>query len=178
MKRCKWIARLLVATLTVNTATGYIPPAQIVQAGQNMPETNGSVNSAARAASKTAHSLWRVTLEPSGGSVSPEEIPAQIGQPYGTLPTPIREGYNFLGWHTSESGGTRVDETTPAGSETILHARWEPLSVRVDLYPVGGNLDTNEIQVTFGQPYGELPTPTKAGFQFDAVIIGLNQKTF
>ena len=60
MKRCKWIARLLVATLTVNTATGYIPPAQIVQAGQNMPETNGSVNSAARAASKTAHSLWRV----------------------------------------------------------------------------------------------------------------------
>lgn len=95
MKRCKWIARLLVATLTVNTATGYIPPAQIVQAGQNMPETNGSVNSAARAASKTAHSLWRVTLEPSGGSVSPEEIPAQIGQPYGTLPTPIREGYNF-----------------------------------------------------------------------------------
>ena len=166
MKRCKWIARLLVATLTVNTATGYIPPAQIVQAGQNMPETNGSVNSAARAASKTAHSLWRVTLEPSGGSVSPEEIPAQIGQPYGTLPTPIREGYNFLGWHTSESGGTRVDETTPAGSETILHARWEPLSVRVDLYPVGGNLDTNEIQVTFGQPYGELPTPTKAGFQF------------
>ena len=44
---------------------------------------------------------------------------------YGTLPTPIRTGYNFLGWYTT--GGVKVDSTTimEIASNHTLYAQWE-----------------------------------------------------
>ncbi len=45
-----------------------------------------------------------------------------------TLPTPTREGYTFLGWYTSSTGGSKVGDAgniyTPSGNITI-YARWE-----------------------------------------------------
>ncbi len=95
------------------------------------------------------------------------EITVEDGEPYGTLPTPVRNGYDFLGWYTQEEGGLRVDETSAAGTAAVLYAHYEPLTVRLDLYAVGGGLDVTEIQVMFGKTYEKLPTPVKAGFLFD-----------
>ena len=33
-------------------------------------------------------------------------------------------------------------------------------------------------ELAAGEAYGELPAATRTGYRFDAVIIGLNQKTF
>ncbi len=159
MRKSKWIARVLAIALTINTTGGYVPPAQSVQAGE-IPELPGGGRNA-------ENDSGYIFLDPAGGAVSPQEIYAEAGEVYGTLPTPVRVGYDFTGWFTEENGGIRVDETSLAGDSAVLYAHWEPLSVRVDLYAGGGKLDKTEIQVTFGKTYEGLPTPQKAGYQFD-----------
>jgi len=51
------------------------------------------------------------------------------GSTYGTLPSPKMDGYEFLGWYTSSSGGTKVISSTKVnltGSQT-LYARFEEI---------------------------------------------------
>ena len=45
---------------------------------------------------------------------------------YGTLPTPIREGYTFMGWYTQPSGGSKVSSSTKMDSTsgTTIYAQW------------------------------------------------------
>lgn len=46
------------------------------------------------------------------------------GKEIGTLPTPLRDGYNFDGWYTGESGGHRITEDDAFGSDLTLYAHW------------------------------------------------------
>ena len=78
---------------------------------------------------KTLYAQWaeqsiEVTLEPNGGTVSPTSIIAVIGEKYGTLPTPVREGYTFDGWYTTISGTTKVTATSTVDSTSTLYAHW------------------------------------------------------
>ncbi len=70
-----------------------------------------------------------VTLDANGGRISPyhNQRILQNGQTYGTLPTPIREGYKFLGWYTEAEGGQRIKSTTKftADVDQTLYAHWE-----------------------------------------------------
>ena len=50
-----------------------------------------------------------VSLKPNGGSCSVAMKQYRYGDPYSDLPAATREGYTFLGWFTSEAGGTLVD---------------------------------------------------------------------
>lgn len=155
MRKSKWIARMLTIALTINTAGGYVPPTQSAQAAE----------SSVTAQEKTQKGN-KISLNPTGGGFASEpELFVEPGKSYGTLPTPVRVGYDFLGWFTEENGGVRVDETTVAAFPT-LYAHWRPLSIRVDLYANGGELNETEILVNFGEPYNTLPTPKKAGYQF------------
>ena len=43
--------------------------------------------------------LYTVTFDPNGGSVSPTSKKVDPGLRYGSLPTPTRAGYTFLGWN-------------------------------------------------------------------------------
>jgi len=68
-----------------------------------------------------------ITYSGNGGTVSPSSASLTPGQPFGTMPTPTRSGWTFVGWfNTSAStGGTQF---TPASnvpaSNTTLWARW------------------------------------------------------
>lgn len=46
---------------------------------------------------------------------------------YGTLPTPTRVGYTFLGWYTQASGGTKIQSSTVVSnaSTQTLYAQWK-----------------------------------------------------
>lgn len=67
-----------------------------------------------------------VTFNPNGGSVSPTTKTVTIGSTYGTLPTPTRTYYNFDGWYTSASGGSKVTASTTVTATTnhTLYAHW------------------------------------------------------
>lgn len=81
----------------------------------------------------TLYAVWSavtmtVTLNPSGGTVSPTSITATYGKPYGTLPTPTRTSGTFNGWYN----GTSLVTATTVCYETTNHtltAGWNALSI-------------------------------------------------
>lgn len=120
---------------------------------------------------------YLVTFDPNGGRVSPTSTAVTIGKKYGPLPTPNRYGYEFDGWYTKETGGTKVTETTTVGTNppTTLYAHWTAKKCLVALNANGGKIDTTSGQVntknytaTYGSKYNFLPTPIRTGgYNFD-----------
>ena len=79
-----------------------------------------------------------VILIADGGQCSVSSLEVYDGEPFGTLPTPVRRRYIFLGWFTERDGGTLVTESTVylAGSITALYAHWQPDTTPHDLQSV------------------------------------------
>ncbi|MCH5187186.1 MAG: S-layer homology domain-containing protein [Oscillospiraceae bacterium] len=67
-----------------------------------------------------------VTFDANGGSVKTNSKKVTKGELYGTLPTPVRDGYDFDGWHTSKSGGSWITSTTTVAQtqDHTLYAHW------------------------------------------------------
>ncbi|WP_165782876.1 InlB B-repeat-containing protein [Bifidobacterium margollesii] len=69
---------------------------------------------------------YTVTFNANGGSVSPLSKKVQYGSAYGTLPTPTRANYRFVGWYTLPVDGTNVTPDTRMTDlrDVILYAHW------------------------------------------------------
>lgn len=84
--------------------------------------------------SVTLYAAWQptiltITLNPNGGTVSPESLTIPYGSKYGYLPVPTSTpGNNFIGWFTSSSGGTEVTSNNTATQSRTLYAHWESQS--------------------------------------------------
>ena len=113
---------------------------------------------------------YTITFDANGGTVSPSTLKVIYGSTYGTLPTPTRKGFNFEGWYTTASGGTKIESTTKVNitSNRTLYAHWtnDSKEYTVTLKPNGGNVSPSTITVEYGSTYGELPTPTRRGYTF------------
>ena len=103
---------------------------------------NGSGTSYAPGGSYTANAAvtlyaqWTVntyvvTFDAQGGSVTPASKSVTYGQPYGSLPVPVRAGYRFDGWFTAATGGTQVTAETvvTVTSAQTLYAHWTVQSI-------------------------------------------------
>lgn len=109
-----------------------------------------------------------VTFNPNGGSVGLSEKIVYYGQTYGELPIPTKANYNFAGWYTAASGGTKVTAETKVTAlvNQTLYAHWTPKKFTVTFNANGGNVSTANKTVTFGTGYGTLPTPTRDYYTF------------
>lgn len=105
-----------------------------------------------------------------GGGTLREENPTVVtrGQEV-VLHSPVREGYLFLGWYDSPTGGTRY---TSVGGEharnVALYALWQESGARYSvLYDVGGGTPQgdNPVSVGAGEVH-ELFPATKTGYDF------------
>ncbi len=72
--------------------------------------------------------------------------------------TPSRPGYTFAGWSPEFS-----DTVT---GETVYTATWTANTYTITFDVSGGELDERTMEVTFGAPVGELPVPTRYGYDF------------
>ena len=94
----------------------------------------------ASASHKTFYAHWAkavvVSFDPNGGSCSVQRKKFGLGQTYGSLPTPTRDGYTWTGWYTPE--GTLVTATSlVTATRTNLLAHWlKTLTV----HPVGDSM--------------------------------------
>jgi uncharacterized repeat protein (TIGR02543 family) len=87
--------------------------------------------------------LYTITFDPNGGSVTPTTTQTGADGKLTTLPTPTRSSYSFNGWFTAASGGTQVTPATVFTANTTVYAHWkekttgvaEQLQVDVKLYP-------------------------------------------
>jgi uncharacterized repeat protein (TIGR02543 family) len=119
-----------------------------------------------------ARIITTVNFDYNGGTGSPASDTVTVGLPYGTLPVPATSpaGYTFVGWFTALMGGTQVLDTTTVTNEAVhtLYALYTPSTAAVGFDFAGGTGSSAPITLTFGQPFGTLPSPgTRAGFTFD-----------
>ena len=159
------------ASLPTPTRTGY------TFTGWYTSKTGGShVTVSTTITSSSSHTLYAhwsgarytVTLNPSGGTVSPSTITVSYGETYGTLPTPTRSGYGFSGWYTSAGGGTKIESGTTVSTKGAhtLYAQWSSSKYTVTFDPNGGSVSETSKRIYYNSVYGDLPTPTRSGFEF------------
>ena len=86
---------------------------------------------------------WTITWNPNGGSVTPTSS-TYDGATAVSLPTPTRTGYNFDGWYTAASGGTKINDigtTTKPTNNVTYYAHWTPKNYTITLDANGGASD-------------------------------------
>jgi len=115
----------------------------------------------------TAHN-FDVYFDANSGEVDTASKGVLVGMPYGTLPTPAKTGYTFLGWFTAAEGGDLItaESIVAIEADQTLYAHWQVNTYTVTFHANGGNVSPVTKTVTYGQTYGDLPTPTRTGFSF------------
>ncbi len=111
-----------------------------------------------------------VVFQPCGGACAEFRKEVRHGETYGALPAASRTGFTFLGWAMTREGGETIsaDDVVSAVADHVLYAQWseEQISVTFALEACGGTVSPESLTVTSGEPYGELPTPTREGYEF------------
>ncbi len=108
-----------------------------------------------------------VTFDAQGGEIETNSVRYATGRAFGTLPTPIRQGYTFSGWYSARSGGEMVSAgTVVKDGLRALFARWSALSCTVTFDANGGSGGTTRTQ-NCDETLGALPTATRLGCVFD-----------
>lgn len=112
-----------------------------------------------------------VTLDANKGSCPQKQLTVSAGGVYGSLPIAERSGFTFTGWYDSRNGGRRIDEASvvTASGDHTLYAHWSARAGYAVIFdPNGGRLASEEAQrlVYTGDAYGELPVPTRRGYDF------------
>jgi uncharacterized repeat protein (TIGR02543 family) len=103
--------------------------------------------------------IFTVTFDANGGSVSPDTITAISGSAIGDLPVPDdRYGYIFKGWFTAASEGEQVSETTSVVANITYYAQWETLTDDYYEYEVSGE---NATITGYNGPGGDISIPSK-----------------
>ena len=114
-----------------------------------------------------------VTFDPNGGTLAEADKTRSLttGKPYGTLPVPSYEGYDFAGWYTEQNGGTKIESDTTvtvAGTQT-LYAHWTEHEYTVTVVKIGmpewGSVTPMSIKAKAGETVTLTATPT-TGNQF------------
>lgn len=118
------------SNITINNTSSYIN--RYSNATFSSPDDLRNKTNVRNIGNITANALWTaktftVTFNANGGTVSPTSKTVTYASTYGTLPTPTRAGYKFLGWFTSSSGGSQITSSTTVTitAAQTLWAHWE-----------------------------------------------------
>ena len=108
-------------------------------------------------------SAWGTAYQIATGTSA--TLPYKVTSTY-TLPTPVKEGYVFVGWYDNAAGTGTALTSIPAGWKGTLYAIWreaDPADVTWVLN--GGNVGTNKLPEEITSTY-TIPTPTRTGYVF------------
>ena len=112
-----------------------------------------------------AGSLYPITLDPNGGTVSKTKITIYTGQKVENLVDPVREHYNFAGWFTAKDGGTEISNGSSfdsLGGAKTLYAHWT---------------EKDKVTVTLDANGGKNPTPSTFTVYVGETLTGLKDAT-
>ena len=109
---------------------------------------------------------FTVTFDGNGGSqIAPgtAKYETPVAEP---TEAPVREGYTFAGWYADAACTEAYDFYAPVTGDLTLYAKWDANTYTVTFDAREGTVSPKNQTVTFGQPYSDLPRPTRAGFDF------------
>lgn len=160
-------------TLATPTRTGYTFDGWYTAASGGTKITSSSTVSTASNHTLYAHwtaNTYTVTYNVNGGNaLSTTTKSVTYDGTYGTLATPTRTGYDFSGWYTAASGGSKIESTTKVSitANQTLYAQWTAKSFTVTFNKNGGNTPSVASKsVTYDSTYGTLATCTRTGYTF------------
>ena len=113
---------------------------------------------------------YTITWNANGGSVTPASSTYTYDGDPVALPTPTRTGYEFNGWFTASTGGTRISDvgkTNKPTSNTTYYAQWKAKTYIVTLDPQGGFSGSNSINATYDATLPAITPPTRDGYMFN-----------
>lgn len=137
-------------------------------------------------ATVTLYAVWTsgaytVFFDGNGGTPAVDFKPVCHNEPYGELPTATHPeepsggytiSYSLVGWYTERTAGSlrTADSIFTAGRDETLFAHWQAHQTAnqytVTFEAMGGVTPVASKTVTFGENYGELPVPTRTGYDF------------
>lgn len=151
------------------------PPETVSSSAPTEPETTpaegGQPEPSTEPTEPTQTVEVTVTFDANRGTCAQESAVVQVGSAYGTLPAAERSGFTFTGWYDSKNGGTRIDAATVVTlpEDHTLYAHWSARTGYAVIFdPNGGRLHSEETErlLYTGDAYGELPVPTRRGYEF------------
>lgn len=159
----KCIDNLPIPTKEGNTFIGW----------NTSPDGNGDYYTTATRVKQpyiTLYAMWKadsftVYLKLNGGTIDSQTKQVEYGSKIGTLPTPLRNGYEFSGWYYSDGSRFSSSDTMPAKTIT-LNAKWTGFEYMILFDPRGGHVSTDTKYVSCGKNVGYLYEPTRKGYKF------------
>jgi len=109
---------------------------------------------------------YTVTFNANGGTVTPASNTTGASKTLADLPTPTRDGYEFNGWFTAATGGTKVTTNTTFSANTTIYAQWTFITYTVN-FNLNGGSGTAPASITGVAPGNTLSTsqkPSVSGF--------------
>ena len=152
-------------TLPTPTRTGYTFDGWFTAASGGTQVTSGTfveITSAQTLYAQWTANTYTVKFNSQGGSTVADKT-VTYDSTYGTLTTPTRDGYKFLGWFTATSGGTQVTADTKVAITTTqtLYAHWQANTYTVVF---NGNGNTGGSTATQTLTYDKAQALTANGF--------------
>ena len=121
-------------TADLYTKTSWNAFVSALEAAERVYQDENAVSKQIRDAAKALKAAisgmvreYTVTLELNHDNKVLGQLNYAAGAPLGSLQTPVREGYTFLGWYTSPTGGQQATATVKVQSDMTLYARWEKI---------------------------------------------------
>ncbi len=138
--------------------TGYTFSGWDAALPETMPAQNLTLNGT------TTVNAYTITFDSNGGSAV-ASVTADFGTALTQPEDPTRMGYTFRGWYTDTALTKAFLFTTMPAEDVTLYAKWEANTYTLHFDSDGGSAAADQT-VTYGQPYGALPTPEKQGYTF------------
>lgn len=121
--------------------------------------------------------VYEITMDANGGKdLEIKKQNVTYDAPYGTLPTPERDGYTFTGWYLGKEKIT-ADSIADITKNEVLKALWHANSYEIVFEAEPGNCDTKSKTVTYGETYGSLPDASRVGYTFTGWYLGKQKIT-
>ena len=125
----------------------------------------------------TLYAVWKandysIAFHANGGTGEMEPQDAIYGEAIVLASNTFsREGYDFGGWKAADGsiyvdGATVSNLTTTAGAAAPLYAIWTPAPYGLSFDADGGTGELAPRTVSYDSAYGDLPTPTRPGYEF------------
>ncbi|MBQ8772308.1 MAG: InlB B-repeat-containing protein, partial [Clostridia bacterium] len=117
------------------TKDGYTFDGWDISIPETMPAENIQIEA------KWKANQYTITFNPNGGTCATADKAVTYDSTYGDLPTPTKTGYNFDGWYTAASGGTKIEPTSEVTitADQTLYAQWAEKTFYINIIATGSS---------------------------------------